>query len=75
MIIGAYALGAINLPGFPHGVFPMYNDFPVSPELYGLGSIAAIVLLFNVGLETDIKLMLRYSLDHVYDRFTQSSMQ
>lgn len=62
MLLGAYALGGISIPGFPLGLFPMYADSPVSPELYGIATIASIVLLFDVGLETDLKLLFRYFL-------------
>lgn len=62
IIIGPYALGAIPLIGFPHGLFPLFRDFPISPELYALSTIASIVLLFTVGLETDLGLLLRYTL-------------
>ena len=63
VLIGPYLLGAVPLPGFPHGLFPLFSlEFPVSPELYGICTIASIVLLFMIGLETDIKLFLRYSL-------------
>lgn len=63
IIIGPYFLGAIPLPihGFEKGLFPILEGFAVSKELYGLCTIASIVLLFNVGLETDIKLFLKYS--------------
>lgn len=63
IIIGPYLLGGIPIPGFEHGLFPQFHgEFPVSPELYGICSVAAVVLLFMVGLETDIKLFIRYSL-------------
>ncbi len=63
ILVGPFMLGKYALPGFPHGVFPISSpDFPISPELYGFCSVAAIVLLFMVGLETDIKLFMRYSL-------------
>jgi len=64
MIIGPYALGHLGFYGFAHGLFPAPAEgaFAVSPELYGLSAIAAVVLLFNIGLETDLKLLLRYSL-------------
>jgi len=63
VLIGPYLLGAVPLPGFPHGLFPLFSlEFPVSPELYGICTIASIVLLFMIGLETDIKLFLRYSI-------------
>ena len=60
MIVGPYLLGAVALPALPHGLFPL-GDFPVSPELYGVCSLAAVILLFMVGLETDIGLLMRYS--------------
>jgi len=62
VLIGPYLLGAVALPGFPHGLIPLQEGFPVSPELYGICSLAAIVLLFMVGLETDLKLFIRYSI-------------
>jgi len=62
VIMGPYLLGSIPLPGFPSGLFPEAGSFPVSPELYGLCSVAAVVLLFMVGLETDIGLFVKYSL-------------
>ncbi len=62
ILIGPWLLGSIGLPGFPDGCFPVFSpEFPVSPELYGICSIASIVLLFMVGLETNIKMFLRYS--------------
>jgi len=62
ILVGPYMIGKFALPGFPHGLFPLFApEFPVSPELYGFCSVAAIVLLFMVGLETDIRLFMRYS--------------
>jgi len=61
VVIGPYALGGLPLPGLPYGLFPLGGRFPVSPELYGICCVAAVVLLFMVGLETDIRLFLRYS--------------
>jgi Kef-type K+ transport system membrane component KefB/mannitol/fructose-specific phosphotransferase system IIA component (Ntr-type) len=66
LIISPYLLGGIPIPGFPHGLFFVPHgvgvaNIPVSPELYGMGTLAAIVLLFMVGLETDLKLFIRYS--------------
>ncbi|MBR5671865.1 MAG: cation:proton antiporter [Spirochaetales bacterium] len=62
VVIGPFALGAIPLPGFPHGLFPVYSDsLAVTPELYGFAMVASIILLFNSGLETDLGLFLRYS--------------
>ncbi|OVE73951.1 hypothetical protein BVX94_02205 [bacterium B17] len=63
IIIGPYLLGSISLPGFRDGVFPIFTQsFPVTPELYGICSVAAVVLLFMVGLETDIQMFMRYSI-------------
>ncbi len=62
IIIGPYLFGAIALPGFPDGFFPLSGNFPVSYELYGFATIASIVLLFLVGLETDLDIFLRFSL-------------
>jgi fructose-specific phosphotransferase system IIA component len=61
--IGPYALGALPLPGFPHGVFPLPGGggMAVSPELYAFATVASIILLFTSGLETDLALFLRYS--------------
>jgi len=64
IVIGPYALGGIPLPGFAHGLFglgPMDAGMPVSPELYGIATIASIILLFVSGLETDLGLFLKYS--------------
>jgi Kef-type K+ transport system membrane component KefB/mannitol/fructose-specific phosphotransferase system IIA component (Ntr-type) len=62
MLIGPYLLGGVPLVGLPDGLFPTGTaGFPVSPELYGLCAVAAIVLLFSVGLETDLSMLLRYS--------------
>ena len=62
VIIGPFALGAVPLPGFPHGLFPVYSEsLAVTPELYGFAMVASIILLFNSGLETDLGLFLRYS--------------
>jgi Kef-type K+ transport system membrane component KefB len=62
VLIGPFALGAIHLPGFEQGLFPLpLEGGAVTPELYAFGAVAAIVLLFDVGLETDLKLLIRYS--------------
>lgn len=62
MIIGPYLLGGIAWLAFPEGIFPLGEGFPLSPELYGVCTLASIVLLFVAGLETDLKLFLRFSL-------------
>jgi len=63
IVIGPFALGGIKLPGFPHGIFPLAaGSLAVSNELYAFAIIASIILLFTSGLETNIKLFLKYSL-------------
>ena len=63
IIIGPYLLGGLGWPGFPQGLFPLAGpDFPVTPELYALATVASIILLFHSGLETDLALFLRFSL-------------
>ena len=64
MLMGPFAMGQLGFHGFPHGLFPppVNGAFAISPELYGLGTVAAVVLLFHIGLETDLRLLLRYSL-------------
>ncbi|MDR3013011.1 MAG: cation:proton antiporter [Chitinispirillales bacterium] len=63
IIIGPYVLGSLPLPGFPHGIFPIPSGMglPVSPELYGLATIASIIMLFSAGLETNLPLLLKFS--------------
>jgi len=63
IIIGPYALGGLSLPGFPQGIFtPGPGTLAVSTELYAFATAGSIILLFASGLETNIKLFLRYSL-------------
>jgi len=64
VVIGPYLLGSIAIPGFEHGLFPLLAGatVPVSPELYGVATLASILLLFLAGLETDIEMFLSYSL-------------
>ncbi len=58
IIIGPYALGPmLHLFAAPAG-----NGFPVSPELYGIATLASILLLYLAGLETDLPMFMRYSL-------------
>ena len=66
IVIGPQLLGGLPIPGFKEGLFHlpasmMVDTFTISPELYGLATLASVVLLFLVGLETDIKLFIRYS--------------
>lgn len=57
--IGPYALGK----AWPEWVFQLFpgSSVGVSPELYGLCTVASIVLLFLVGAETDLRMFMRYS--------------
>jgi len=61
MLIGPYALG--GLIHLPHGeaLFTLQEGFAASPELYGIATLASIILLFLSGLETDLETFLRYS--------------
>ncbi|OJF77256.1 MAG: sodium:proton exchanger [Treponema sp. CETP13] len=61
IVIGPFALGGLPLPGFPNGLFLVHPGSTVSPELYSISTIASIILLFASGLETDLKLFLKYS--------------
>ncbi|MCL2000977.1 MAG: cation:proton antiporter, partial [Planctomycetes bacterium] len=62
--IGPFLLGGIPLPWLklPHGLFPRSDAFPISMELYGFATIASLILLFTVGLETDFRQFLKYSM-------------
>ena len=67
--IGPFALGGIDLPVVGH-IFsdvihgPDLTDkfsLPLSGELWSIAQIGAIILLFMAGLETDLKLFLKYA--------------
>lgn len=71
VLIGPYALGGIGIGGgiFAGGMFPLptvsaagASTFPVTTELYGICTIASVILLFLSGIETDFKMFLRYSI-------------
>ena len=59
--IGPYALGGLGFYGFAHGLIPFFEPSVISPELNGICIIASIVLMFTIGLETDLGALLRYS--------------
>ena len=74
IVIGPWALGGIGFGSglFQHGLFRGAElrsiaaatgnaPFAVSPELYGLCTIASVVLLFLSGIETNLKLFLRFA--------------
>lgn len=64
MIIGPFALGGlINIPLLEGPLFPLPESgspIPVASELFAFAQIAAVVLLFMAGLETDVRRFLRY---------------
>ena len=67
IVIGPSLLGKLPLPGFDQGLFFLAKSVqcgttPVSPELYGICTFASVVLLFLVGIETDLKVLFRYAL-------------
>ena len=66
IIIGPFALGAIDVPG----VGPLFEhvagggegfSIPVSDSLWAIAQVGSIVLLFVAGLETDLRQFLRYA--------------
>lgn len=61
MLIGPYALGGmLRFPGI--GIlFAEHDGLAASAELYGIATLASIILLFLAGLETDLSAFLRYS--------------
>jgi Kef-type K+ transport system membrane component KefB len=61
MIIGPYALGGmIDIPNL--GIlFAESHGFAATPQLYGIATLASIILLFLAGLETDLAAFIRYS--------------
>ncbi len=59
MVIGPFALGRYFDWWFFHEIAG--SSVGVSPELYGMCTIASIVLLFLVGAETDLRMFMRYS--------------
>lgn len=64
VIIGPYALGGmIHVPGLHGAIFPLQegSNIPVSTELWAIAQVAAILLLFVAGLETDLQNFLKYA--------------
>ncbi|MFA0750010.1 MAG: hypothetical protein SLRJCFUN_000413 [Candidatus Fervidibacter sp.] len=67
MLIGPYALGhLIRLPGMQEPLFAIPHEhagsIPLSPELWGVAQLAAVLLLFGAGLETNFSLFLRFGI-------------
>lgn len=62
ILIGPSVLGRLGFPGYSEGLFPYVpGALSVSPELYGFAVVASIVLLFLTGLQTDLRLFLRFA--------------
>ena len=67
IIIGPFALGGIEVGGIgpllpiPHGLEEGGGGIPLSGELFSFAQVASIVLLFAVGLETNLRQFLRYA--------------
>lgn len=62
IVIGPYVLGSTSLPGYSEGLFPMADTaIAISPELYGFAVVASIVLLFLTGLQTNLRLFIRFA--------------
>lgn len=73
ILMSPYAFGhLINIPGVGPlfetvnlstvmKASPLQPNFAVSPELWAIAQIAAIILLFMAGLETDLNRFLRYA--------------
>lgn len=65
IIIGPYLLGGIGFGSglFANGLFalPASGSLPVSTPLYAIATLGSIILLFMSGLETDLRLLFRYS--------------
>ncbi|MFW6234728.1 MAG: cation:proton antiporter [Spirochaetota bacterium] len=60
VVLGPYALGSLSFPGFEHGFFPLATGIlPISIELYAFAAVGAVVHIFLVGLETDIRSLAR----------------
>lgn len=66
VMIGPYALGGMDIPGYgPLFPIPLVDGLPsvipVSSELFALAQIGSILLLFAIGLETNLQQFLRYA--------------
>jgi Kef-type K+ transport system membrane component KefB len=60
ILIGPFALGGVELPGIGQLFELQDGPIAVSNELYALAQLGSVILLFVAGLETDIKLFLRF---------------
>lgn len=60
ILIGPFALGGFELPGIGQLFELQDGPIAVSNELYALAQLGSVILLFVAGLETDIKMFLRF---------------
>jgi Kef-type K+ transport system membrane component KefB len=61
MAIGPFALGGLYFGSFgPVFEIPEHSTIPVAPELYFVAQAAAVILLFQAGLETNRRQFFRY---------------
>ena len=66
VLIGPFALGALPIPGFgPLFPLKLVNGIPaaipVSSELFAIAQIGSVILLFAIGLETNLRQFLKYA--------------
>src|SRR5439155_3412862 len=61
VVIGPFALGGLPLPLVGEPLFGGAGAASVAPELYSFAQVAAVMLLFLTGLDTDLLQFLRYS--------------
>lgn len=64
MAFGPFALGGVALPGFPDGLFPVSTavpGIPIDGRIYAVATLGSIALLFQSGLETDVRTFFKYS--------------
>jgi mannitol/fructose-specific phosphotransferase system IIA component (Ntr-type)/Kef-type K+ transport system membrane component KefB len=63
IVVGPHLFGGMALPGFPKGLMSNVADVLVTQgPLFGVCMVALMVLLFLIGLETDVRLLRRYSM-------------
>ncbi|MEI8353984.1 MAG: PTS sugar transporter subunit IIA [Lentisphaerota bacterium] len=63
VIVGPHLLGGVTVPGFPEGLMQGVSTILTSQRpLFGVVLVALTVLVFLIGLDTDIRLIRRYAL-------------
>jgi len=62
ILISPFAFGSIPIPFFKDGIFPKTGtSLPVSESINGFSEFAVMLLLFRSGLETDLKMFIKYA--------------